>query len=101
MVPPAPPWFSMMICWPISFDTWAAMSRAMPSVGPPAVNGTTQVTVLAGQLCASDHGVVTISAAAAAARRREQFRVLDMIRFLGEWVQRDRSGRGLGQRDAL
>src|SRR6185295_3379274 len=48
-MPPAPLTFSMMICWPSSSDIGGAMMRAATSIGPPAGNGTTMVTVRTGQ----------------------------------------------------
>jgi hypothetical protein len=48
MVPPAPTTFSMMIGWPSAFDMPAAVTRAIVSVGPPAVNGTIRVIARAG-----------------------------------------------------
>jgi hypothetical protein len=40
MVPPAPPAFSMVICWPRIFDMACAVMREIASVGPPAAAGT-------------------------------------------------------------
>jgi hypothetical protein len=47
--PPAPPTFSMMICWLISSLMGGARMRATTSIGPPAGKGTTMVTVRLGQ----------------------------------------------------
>src|SRR5712691_4886829 len=51
-MPPAPPTFSTMICWPSSSLRRAAMIRPMVSTGPPAAYGTTSVTGRAGHSCA-------------------------------------------------
>ena len=38
--PPAPPAFSIVICWPRIFDMACAVMREIASVGPPAAAGT-------------------------------------------------------------
>jgi hypothetical protein len=47
-VPPAPPTFSTMICWPRSADIFSAIRRPTVSVGPPAEKGTTMVICRSG-----------------------------------------------------
>jgi N-acetylmuramic acid 6-phosphate (MurNAc-6-P) etherase len=70
-MPPAPPMFSTMTCWPKSSLTRAAMMRATVSTGPPAAYGTTRVTGRTGQSCAlalAAHVSAVASAAAAMVR---------------------------------
>src|SRR5712671_1012710 len=49
-MPPAPPMFSAMICWPSFSESLCANNRATRSTGPPAGNGTTRVTGRVGQV---------------------------------------------------
>src|SRR5215470_11014301 len=51
-MPPAPPLFSMMTCWPSSSVSGGAKIRPTTSIGPPAGNGTTMVMGRLGQSCA-------------------------------------------------
>ena len=51
-MPPAPPAFSTITCWPKISDRRAATIRPMMSAPPPAANGTTKVIGRLGQLCA-------------------------------------------------
>src|ERR1700722_10377169 len=51
-MPPAPPTFSTITFWPSSSPTRAAMMRPSTSVGPPAANGMTIVSVRFGKSCA-------------------------------------------------
>ena len=51
-MPPAPPKFSITICWPRISLMRAPIMRAMVSTGPPAAKGTTRLIGRAGQLCA-------------------------------------------------
>jgi len=44
MLPPAPPLFSITTRWPSFSLSSLAISRAVPSAGPPAANVTTMVT---------------------------------------------------------
>src|SRR5712692_5604993 len=62
-MPPAPPTFSTITCWPrVSLRPDARM-RPIVSTGPPAANGTTMVSARrAGQSCARAGAVRTISA---------------------------------------
>src|SRR5690349_155367 len=53
MLPPAPPWFSMMTAWPRIGRIFSAMMRAATSVEPPGGNGTTNVICRDGKVCAS------------------------------------------------
>src|ERR1019366_995642 len=53
LMPPAPPTFSMITCWPSSSDKRGASTRAMVSVAPPAPNGTTMVTGRVRHVCAA------------------------------------------------
>src|SRR5438094_9946202 len=53
-MPPAPPIFSTITCWPRSSDRRGARRRAITStVLLPAAAGATIVTARVGQLCAS------------------------------------------------
>src|SRR5436305_12813545 len=52
MLPPAPPWFSMMTAWPRIGRIFSAMMRAATSVEPPGGNGTTRVICRDGKVCA-------------------------------------------------
>jgi hypothetical protein len=52
-MPPAPPTFSTITCWPRISDSRAATIRPMMSAPPPAANGTTMVMGRLGQLCAA------------------------------------------------
>src|SRR5258705_10232202 len=52
MLPPAPPWFSMMTAWPRMGRIFSAMMRAATSVEPPGGNGTTSVICRDGNVCA-------------------------------------------------
>src|SRR5512144_1265053 len=52
-MPPAPPTFSMITCWPSTSDSRRPTIRPMTSVPPPAANGTTMVSGRAGQLSAA------------------------------------------------
>jgi len=42
-MPPAPPMFSITICWPSDRDMLSWTMRAIASVAPPGGNGTTSV----------------------------------------------------------
>src|SRR5207253_3237773 len=66
MVPPAPSLFSITTVWPSVFIIAAPSVRATTSVGPPAANGTTSVTVRDGY--ASPHAVATAAADRASAQ---------------------------------
>src|SRR5262245_20572860 len=52
-MPPEPPTFSIMTCWPKSSERPGARMRPTVSAGPPAANGTTMVTGRVGQSCDS------------------------------------------------
>src|SRR5215475_5398475 len=52
-MPPAPPTFSTIICWPSRSESDVARIRPIESIGPPAANGTTRVTGRVGQSCAA------------------------------------------------
>src|SRR3954468_10976520 len=52
MLPPAPPWFSMMTGWPRIGRIFSAMMRGATSVEPPGGNGTTKVICRDGKVCA-------------------------------------------------
>src|SRR5262247_1055211 len=51
MLPPAPGLLSTTTCWPQISDSRAPTMRAMPSMPPPGVNGTTSLTTRVGQAC--------------------------------------------------
>jgi hypothetical protein len=53
VMPPAPPTFSITICWPRISAVRAAMVRPSTSTAPPAANGTTMVIGRFGQVPAS------------------------------------------------
>src|SRR6266540_643989 len=55
MLPPAPPLFSITICWPQTSESRLARTRATASVPPPAGNGATRRTKRRGQACACAH----------------------------------------------
>src|SRR5262245_26485034 len=73
-MPPAPPMFSTITCWPRSSLRRAAMMRPTVSIGPPAAYGTTSVTGRVGHSCAS--AALTSDAPARAARRTAGARVM-------------------------
>jgi hypothetical protein len=52
-MPPAPPTFSMITCWPRTSESRRPTMRPSTSVPPPAANGTTMVSGRLGQLCAT------------------------------------------------
>src|SRR6186997_1212474 len=66
MLPPAPPWFSMMTAWPRIGRIFSAMMRAATSVEPPGGNGTTKVICRDGKVCASAPARPATSASASA-----------------------------------
>src|SRR6185295_2210107 len=68
MVPPAPVVLSTTTVWPIALVMRAAMMRAIVSVGPPAENGTTIVTGLAGKPCAEAASAIPQRTSTTAAR---------------------------------
>src|SRR5215469_11143815 len=71
-MPPAPPAFSTMTCWPKTSARRAARMRPMTSAPPPAANGTTIVSGRLGQPCAvADWARPSEQAAASAIRRRQ------------------------------
>src|SRR5690348_12064452 len=51
-MPPAPPTFSITICWPRISAARAASVRPSTSTAPPAANGTTMVIGRLGKSCA-------------------------------------------------
>src|SRR6266568_6969384 len=51
-MPPAPPTFSTITCWPKTSERRGARTRPRASAPPPAANGTTMVTGRVGQFCA-------------------------------------------------
>ena len=51
-MPPAPPTFSMMTCWPSTSESFRPTMRPSTSVPPPAAKPTTMVTGRVGQLLA-------------------------------------------------
>src|ERR1700750_2823623 len=53
MLPVAQGTFSMITGWPRASCKPSAITRPIVSVGPPAGDGTTRVTVREGQVCAS------------------------------------------------
>ena len=52
VMPPPPPTFSMITCWPSASERPTARTRPAVSDELPAANGTTMVTGRVGQLCA-------------------------------------------------
>src|SRR6185437_15783420 len=86
MVPPAPVTFSTTTACPRAFVMRCAMMRAMVSVGPPAANGTTMVTVRVGKSWA---GAASAAAQRAAAARRRSSKRRGII------VLRERLGAGV------
>jgi hypothetical protein len=68
MSPLPPVRLSTMNCWPIVSPSRCARLRAMMSVPPVAVNGTTMRTVLAGYSCARAVPAWTTAAAATIAQ---------------------------------
>src|SRR5262245_33028280 len=69
-MPPAPPTFSMMICWPSVSLMRAPRMRAMVSTGPPAAYGTTILIGRVGQLCACAGAIAVANTIPAAANTR-------------------------------
>src|SRR3954470_1887184 len=73
-MPPPPPTFSTITCWPSCSPRLVAMMRPTTSIGPPAAKGTTMVTGRAGQVCVGDvcasAGSASIAAKAAAKMSR-------------------------------
>src|ERR1700730_6261186 len=69
MVPPAPPAFSIVICWPRIFDMACVVMREIASVGPPAAAGTMTLIGRVGESCAAAAPTMDPSAAAIASRR--------------------------------
>jgi hypothetical protein len=74
MLPPAPPLFSITTDWPQISCNRLPTSRAVMSVDPPGVNGTTMRTGLAGQLSPSAREGRMAGAAAAAASAKKRRR---------------------------
>src|SRR5437762_11928241 len=64
-MPPAPPTFSTITCWPKSSERRGVRIRAMTSDVPPAAAATTMVTGRVGQSCAAAGAAVTTTAATA------------------------------------
>src|SRR5260221_3597316 len=93
-VPPAPPLFSTMNCWPSCSESSSASARAAMSVSAPGANGTTMRTVLVGQACA--HAIWAVKAArrkihlTTISRRSTKFRCISF--------RRQRRRRIVGQR---
>src|SRR5688572_25337842 len=52
-MPPAPPMFSTITCWPSRSESFCPISRPMKSIGPPAGKGTTKVIGRVGHSCAT------------------------------------------------
>src|SRR5262245_6175922 len=73
-MPPAPPTFSMMICWPSVALIAGASTRATTSLGPPAANVTTRVNGRVGQSCAAS-GITAPASTSAAASVTALFRM--------------------------
>src|SRR5258706_11289558 len=75
ITPPAPPRFSTTTGCPHSCCSFTPTVRAVMSVPPPGANGTTKVTDLAGQVCASK----------VAGTKRRIASSLDILILLGEY----------------
>src|SRR3954447_12077045 len=75
MLPPAPPLFSTTTVWPHTSCRRLETSRAVMSVEPPGVNGTTTRTGFAGQSAAEARrdNAGAASTAALAPRKRRRF----------------------------
>src|SRR5690606_26070767 len=90
-VAPAPGLFSTITGCPRDLDNSSPSARARTSVVPPAENGTTKLTGLAGQdsaMAASDDMspmAVTLNAAAASVRDFLAFVALDVFMILSPW----------------
>src|SRR4030081_2532846 len=78
MLPPAPGLFSTTTDWPHTSCRRLETRRAVISVEPPAVNGTTTRTGLAGQPAADAREMRTDGAATAAAARPAKRRRFSM-----------------------
>ena len=72
-MPPAPPTFSMMTCWPSTSESRAPRMRATVSEALPAANGTTMVTGRVGQFCAVQGVAPTTAMASSRNRQRANF----------------------------
>src|ERR1043165_6135888 len=89
MLPPAPPWFSMMTAWPRMGRIFSAMMRAATSVEPPGGNGTTRVICRDGKVCASAPArPATMTSASAPI----SFRMLPPNRFFWSLLHFDAGG---------
>src|SRR5258708_35454449 len=66
-MPPAPPTFSMITCWPRTSERRAPRIRPITSPAPPAANGMIMVSGLVGQACAGDCADAGVPAARRAA----------------------------------
>src|ERR1700729_2387190 len=74
MVPPAPPRLSMITATPSAAESLSAMARANTSFEPPGGNGTTNVMLRFGQVCARALlAKIAVSAAPVWARKRRLF----------------------------
>src|SRR6185503_5425579 len=73
MLPPAPARFSTTTDCPHASASFCASSRATTSVAPPAANGTTIFTGLAGQDCAATSAGNASASSAAAHRAQLRF----------------------------
>src|SRR5262245_33620755 len=87
MLPPAPPRFSTMNCWPRLSVSFCASGRAIVSLPPPGGYGTTMRTGLAGYVCAAalpPKQAMTKKTTNEAPRRgvRQEFHVEDPESFL-------------------
>src|SRR6185436_234053 len=82
-VPPAPPWFSTITCWPSDCESFAESGRQKVSTPPPAGNGLRNVIGLFGHACACAANDRAESAQAAAARANiaRDIRLLEAKRF--------------------
>src|SRR3972149_8774436 len=69
IMPPAPPWFSMIICLPRRSESLGAIARPMMSVLPPGANGPIPRTSLLGYesvaAAAAESGITRASAPSA------------------------------------
>src|SRR5580704_1530184 len=75
MLPPAPPRFSITTVWPQISSSFLPTRRAVMSVEPPGVNGTTMRTGFAGQVAALARRARRAGAVTAAASPRKRRRL--------------------------
>src|SRR3954466_4089054 len=91
MLPPAPPLFSIMTCWPQISDSRAAAMRAAASAPPPGGKPTIMRTTRVGQAAACVDAMPGRAGVASAAapkrrnsRRRSVMAIPRLVRDLGE-----------------